>query len=127
MVLNPEIRPLAFPLQIDSGLAQMQQEPNSGAHVDQMLRQLLLTDPGERVCRPEFGCGIRRMVFAPLNESAASLAQVSILSAIENFMSTVIDTDKVDVVFNNETIDIAIVYRMKTTGEQRYLNMEVPV
>ena len=29
------------------------------AHVDQLLRQVLLTAPGERVNRPDFGCGLR--------------------------------------------------------------------
>jgi phage baseplate assembly protein W len=36
-----------------------------GAHVKQMIRQVLLTTPGERIDLPEFGCGIRRMLFAP--------------------------------------------------------------
>ncbi|WP_419913163.1 GPW/gp25 family protein [Hoeflea sp.] len=127
MAIDTNMRSLSHPLRIDAGLSEMRQEPDTGAHVDQMLRQLLLTDPGERINRPDFGCGIRRMVFAPLNESAASLAQVTILTAIENFMSTVVETDKVEVKFESETIDIAIVYRLKTSGERRYLNLEVGV
>ncbi|TVS00175.1 MAG: hypothetical protein EA406_01305 [Rhodospirillales bacterium] len=121
------MRSLAYPLRVDRGLAEMRQETDAGRHVDQMLRQLLLTDPGERVCRPEFGCGIRRMVFAPLNESAASLAQVTILTAIETFLPTVVETDKVEVKFRSETIEILIVYRLKTSGERRLLNLEVGV
>ncbi|WP_136656734.1 GPW/gp25 family protein [Nitratireductor sp. XY-223] len=127
MTTDNTMRSLSHPLRVDAGLSEIRQEPDTGAHVDQMLRQLLLTDPGERINRPDFGCGIRRMVFAPLNESAASLAQVTILTAIETFMSTVVETDKVEVKFESETIDIAIVYRLKTSGERRYLNLEVGV
>ena len=31
--------------------------------IEQSLKLLLLTVPGERVMHPEFGCGIRSMVF----------------------------------------------------------------
>ena len=54
----------AFPFQIDTASQQTAQAGYS-AHVDQMIRQLLLTDPGERVDLPQFGCGLRSLVFAP--------------------------------------------------------------
>lgn len=37
--------------------------------IEQSLRILLATNPGERVMQPAYGCGIRRMVFEQLNES----------------------------------------------------------
>lgn len=37
--------------------------------IEQSLRILLSTNPGERVMQPAYGCGIRRMVFEQLNES----------------------------------------------------------
>jgi hypothetical protein len=54
----------AFPFRIDSATGQAARE-GYAAHVDQMIRQLLLTTPGERIDLPEFGCGLRRMLFAP--------------------------------------------------------------
>ncbi len=54
----------AFPFRIDP-------RSNEGAratyatHADQMVRQLLLTAPGERADLPEFGCGLRNLLFAP--------------------------------------------------------------
>jgi len=35
--------------------------------IEQNLKLLLLTAPGERVMPPEFGCGIRSMVFATMD------------------------------------------------------------
>ena len=35
------------------------------AHVRQMIEQLLFTNPGERVNRPDFGSGLLQLVFAP--------------------------------------------------------------
>ena len=52
-------RDYAFPFRIDGGSQQTAQSPYA-AHVEQMIRQLLLTTPGERVDLPQFGCGLRR-------------------------------------------------------------------
>jgi uncharacterized protein len=37
--------------------------------IEQSLRILLATNPGERVMQPAYGCGIKRMVFEQLNDS----------------------------------------------------------
>jgi uncharacterized protein len=126
MALKPIIRAIAHPVTIDAGKAELREQNDLDRHVREMLMQLLLTNPGERIHRPEFGCGIRRLVFSPLNESSASLAQVTVLNALERFMSSVIDTERVDVEFREETARIKIVYRLKTTGSRHILNMEVP-
>lgn len=125
MALKPIIRAIAHPVSIDAGKAELREQNDLDRHVREMLMQLLLTNPGERIHRPEFGCGIRRLVFSPLNESSASLAQVTVLNALERFMSSVIDTERVDVEFRQETALIKIVYRLKTTGSRHILNMEV--
>jgi phage baseplate assembly protein W len=65
-------RGLAFPLQIDprGGIALA-----SGDHdIEQAIRIVLLTAPGERVMRPEFGCRIHELVFAPHNPTTEGLA-----------------------------------------------------
>ena len=40
------------------------------ADVEESLRILFSTNPGERVMQPGYGCGLQRMVFENLNESA---------------------------------------------------------
>ncbi|RZL31468.1 MAG: hypothetical protein EOP35_21980 [Rubrivivax sp.] len=37
--------------------------------VEESLRILFSTAPGERVMHPSYGCGLRRMVFEPMNTS----------------------------------------------------------
>ncbi len=49
----------------------------------QLIRQVLLTAQGEGINRPEFGAGVRRLVFAPLSAATASLAQTTIYEALE--------------------------------------------
>ena len=42
--------------------------------VDQAVRTILLTEPGERLARPQFGAGLRRWLFAPNSiETRASM------------------------------------------------------
>ena len=55
-----------FPFNIDPGSRQAARA-SYAAHVEQMVRQVLLTNPGERADLPEFGCGLRRLLFAGNN------------------------------------------------------------
>ena len=73
-------RDYAFPFRIDSGSRQAA-EAGYADHVRQMIRQVLLTAPGERINRPDFGCGVKRLVFAPGGDVAATLAQLDWLWA----------------------------------------------
>ena len=57
---------IAFPFHIDAASGQAAQAAYPD-HVEQMIRQVLLTDPGERVCLPTFGAGLRRLIFAPIS------------------------------------------------------------
>ena len=119
------MRSLSHPLRIDAGLSEMRQEPDTGAHVDQMLRQLLLTDPGERINRPDFGAGIRRMVFAPNSPAVASMAQTFVYQALSRWLPTVIKVEDVSVSAEQEKLLISVRYLVLQRGETRVLNEEV--
>lgn len=52
---------LRFPLVTHDGFGWV-----AGADaVEQSIRTILLTEPGERIARPDFGAGLRRFLFAP--------------------------------------------------------------
>lgn len=47
-----------------------------GDVLEQSLRALLLTVPGERIARPDYGAGLRRFLFAPASvETRARIAK----------------------------------------------------
>jgi phage baseplate assembly protein W len=46
---------------------------------------ILGTAPGERLMRPEFGCGIHRYVFAPNNTRTASLVRFDVEEALNRW------------------------------------------
>ncbi len=118
------IKSIKYPFAIDSGQGILSEENEYAEHVEQLIKQLLFTSPGERINRPDFGCGIRRMIFAPNNTASASLAQVTIFQALETWLGSLITTEEVKVEANEETLNIAIIYILKARQERRYLNLE---
>lgn len=116
-----------YPFAIDAGLGRWAVQTDYAEHVEQLIKQVLFTNPGERINRPDFGCGIRRMVFAPNSQESASLAQVTIFQALEKWLSTLIKVDQVEVNAVEETLTITIGYILKVRQERRYLNVEVNV
>jgi phage baseplate assembly protein W len=125
MTLAPFARRLATPFSVNPLSGRTQEEGDYDAYVRQLIRYLLLTSPGERVNRPDFGAGVRRMVFKPLSGASAMLAKTMILDALSRWLSTIIQVDEVTVEAQTETLLITVVYRVIAHGEQRYLNEEV--
>jgi len=113
-----------WPFAIDE-TGRLMREPNYAPHVDQLIRQVLLTAPGERAHRPDFGCGLPRMVFAPNNEASAQLLQVMVVQSLDRWLSSVVRVDDVKVSAIEEKLEVRIVYYLKARGERRYLNLEV--
>jgi phage baseplate assembly protein W len=75
----------SFPFAIDPASGQGAQASYPG-HVDQMIRQLLLTSLGERACLPEFGCGLRQLVFAGQSDALAATVGLQVRQAINRWM-----------------------------------------
>ena len=123
--MNKKIHSIRYPFAIDSGFGKLAEETDFNRHVEQMMKQVLFTNPGERINRPDFGCGIRRMVFAPNSDVTANLSQVMINQSLEKWLSTVIEVNDVQVKTIEETLEIRIVYLVRATQERRYLNVEV--
>lgn len=87
----------AYPIRIDVNAAS-QQTAQTGypAHVDQMMRQLLLTAPGERVNLPQFGCGLRSLVFAANTDALDATVKLRVIQGINQWLAGVVNV--VDVV-----------------------------
>jgi hypothetical protein len=125
MAGSPPIHALRHPLAVDPALGEIARETSYAAHVDQMIRQVLFTAPGERVNRPDFGCGLRRMVFAPNSEAGASLLKVQIRQALDRWLGTLIRVSDVVTQVDAEVLRVTVVYVLRARQERRYLNLEV--
>jgi len=96
----------ACPFRIDPASHQAAQTTYE-AHVEQMIRQVLLTSPGERADLPEFGCGLRQLIFAPHSDALDATTQIVVLQALNKWLSAQIQVKKVRVVPSEETGDEA--------------------
>ncbi len=76
----------AYPFRIDPLSGQAAQTPY-GTHVDQMIRQILLTSPGERADLPEFGCGLRQLLFAPNSDALQATTQLLVLRSLNQWLA----------------------------------------
>src|SRR5215207_2630724 len=72
---------LGFPPRVgaDGRLAWSEGEEN----VRESIRVILLTEPGERLMREEFGCGLRRFLFEPNTVTTRALIRESVINAIK--------------------------------------------
>jgi phage baseplate assembly protein W len=86
----------AYPFRIDNASGQAAQT-NYPSHVDQMIRQILLTAPGERADLPEFGCGLRQLIFAPHSATLDSTTQILVQQALTRWLANQITVQKVQV------------------------------
>ena len=122
----PELR-IRFPFAIDDRLGRLAREHDSEEYIRQLIRQVLFTAQGERINRPDFGAGVKRLVFAPNSPATASLAQTIVFQALTTFLGTLIRTESVTAEADGERLTIDIVYSTRSRGERRFLNVEVAV
>jgi phage baseplate assembly protein W len=117
----------AFPFHIDAASGQAAQASYED-HVDQMIRQVLLTDPGERVCLPTFGAGLRRLLFAPLSAQLQASTQMAVTQALNMWLANQITVQKVTVeipVSDPGTILITVSYILIETQSVRQTQVQV--
>ena len=89
------------------------------AHILQMIKQVLFTNPGERVNRPDFGCGLKQLVFAPASDALAAATQQLVHGALLQWLSNVILVESVDVEVGDGALTVTVVYIRRDTGELR--------
>jgi uncharacterized protein len=91
--------------------------------IEEAMHIILLTPKGTRKMRPEFGCQIHDLLFAPNDSSTAGLAAYYVEEAL-TFWEPRIEVDNVDVNAdpdNPERLLIEIHYRIKATHDRRSL------
>lgn len=88
-------------------------------HVRDLVMQVLFTSPGERVNRPEFGCGLKSYVFMPNNPALAAATQALVKGALQKWLEREIAVEAVDVDARDERLVVTVAYRPRLTGERR--------
>jgi phage baseplate assembly protein W len=111
----------AFPLRTDptGGIALVSRE----REIEEAIRLVLGTSPGERPMRPEFGCRIHEYVFASVDGATANAIGAEVRAALRQWEPR-INVEGVDV--SADTRDPAVMYidirySIRTTNDRRNL------
>src|SRR5450759_2847621 len=88
-------------------------------HIRDMIEQVLFTNPGERVNRPDFGCGLKRLLFMPNSQPLAAATQVLVKSALQKWVENEIQVEQVEVDAQDEVLTIKVTYSNRTDGQRR--------
>ena len=107
----------AFAYNFDSTGHTAQTDPLT--HINDMIEQILLTSPGERVNRPTFGSGTAQLVFEPNSDVLAAAQQQAIQAGLQQWLSDLIRVNSVTVEANDATLLITVVYTVIQTQQQQ--------
>ena len=116
-LINP-----TFPYDID-GRARTA-ESDEDLHVRELIAQVLFTSPGERVNRPDFGCGLLRLVFEPNSDALAATLQFTVQGALQQWLGDRIEIETVQVEHLDSTLRTTVAYRIRRTGSRTVATFE---
>lgn len=111
---------LAFPLEISNGLPGL---VDYETYVNQLIEQVLLTVPGQRVNRPGFGCGVMQMVMQPMSEQMEAATQFLIQSQLQQATAGYASIQNVSVVVDGTQLNITVAYTIPSSDRSATLNL----
>jgi len=122
--MNPNNgRHLAFPFHVgnDGRAAQVSTLED---HVRDELVQLILTNPAERLFLPEFGGGVRRLVFENIQDTTGAMVKATLTQASSRWLSDRVVLEELVVEIQNELIEVDLKYRIAGTEDPRVLRFQ---
>lgn len=93
-------------------------ETDEDDHIRDLIFQVLFTNPGERVNRPDFGCGIGQLVFMPNSSALAAATQFLVQGSLARWLDNVIALQRVEVLSQDNALTVHVVFTKRSTGEQ---------
>jgi phage baseplate assembly protein W len=93
-------------------------------HVRDLIEQVLLTNPGERVNLPDFGCGLRNLVFAGKSDILLATTKFLITQNLNRWLGDTLSVEEVKVGGDDATLLIEIVYTLRHTRERQRLSVQ---
>ena len=88
-------------------------------HIQDLIMQVLFTAPGERVNRPDFGCGLLELVFAPNSDELATATQFLVQGALQRWLGDLIIPEAVRVDSEDSTLTVTVRYVIRRTQDRR--------
>lgn len=100
-------------------------QTDTSDYIRDLIEQVLLTAPGERVMRPDFGSGVMQLVFAAASPEVAATTQFLVQSSLQQWLSAVIIVESVDVQAQDSALIITVQYIERRTQAQGIAQIRV--
>lgn len=88
-------------------------------HIRDMIEQLIFTNPGERVNRPDFGSGLLQLIFAPNSPELAATVQFTVQAALQRWLGDVIELRNIEARAVDSSLSLEISYAIRRTNEEQ--------
>lgn len=108
---------LAFPYRFDG--RGRSQDADEASWIRGLIEQLLFTAPGERVMRPDFGCGLQQLVFTPNSPELAATTQYLVQGALQQWLGDLITVEGVAVQAEDTALRVTVQYRIRRTDARQ--------
>jgi uncharacterized protein len=79
-------------------------------YIRDLIEQVLLTSPGERVNRPSFGSGLLHLVFGGQNDELAHATQALVQGALQQWLGDLIQVEAVQVESEASRLNVTVQY-----------------
>jgi phage baseplate assembly protein W len=106
---------ISFPFHFDA--AGRTASASDDDHIRDLIEQLLFTNPGERVNRPDFGSGLLQTVFQPNSSELAATLQFTLQGALQKILGDLIQLQGLQVTNADSTLQVVVQYLVK--GQQQ--------
>jgi uncharacterized protein len=116
---------LSFPYQIDA--SGHTATTDLATYVQNLIVLVLETDPGERVNRPDFGAGLKSLVFAGLDKALVSASQSLVRSALIRFLGNAITIHTLTVSLDSDAVTVALTYFVNRTQQLASTTVTMPL
>ena len=91
---------------------------NEDEHIRQMIEQLLFTNAGERVNRPDFGSGLLQLAFAPNSLELAAALQFTMRASLQKYLDDLIEVQELSVITDDSALRVEVKYTVRRTRQQ---------
>jgi hypothetical protein len=109
---------IGFPYRVD-GRGRTAPADSDDDHIRDLIEQLLFTVPGERVNRPDFGCGLMQLVFEPNSIELAATIQALVQGSLQQWLGTLIRVSEVAAAATDATLTVQVSYMVLANQQSR--------
>ena len=113
---------LAFPLQV--GPHGHTQTVDASVAAEQLIEQLLFTNPGERLNQPQLGCGLIELLFDAGTDELRAATQFQVLASLQQWLADVVLVVSVAVTGTGGQFAVTVTYRLPDTTQLRTVTFQ---